>query len=492
MASGWSAPRFEWVRLLLLAGVVFLAAYSIFFVVRVGAALAFPYPLLYGEGAVAATGQAWRAGIALYRDPALPPFLSANYGPLAYLPAFVVGDGAGLLAGRAASAAGALAIAAGLASLTRRRRPWRLALAGLWLALPPVYAWSAIAKPDLPALALAFWGLILAPRRPALAGCLIAAGALAKPTALFALVALAPAALDGFRRADRPARGCRATLLVSVGVLAAATLALEAASGRWFLQRTITLNLTAWTADQGLQALGNYARLYWPLTGGAIAIGLTRLAGRRPTRWDAYLAVSLIYLAVGVFKTGAFINYFLDPLIASLAVWASVLGSDTAPSTGPPLLDRIGRPARSMVAALAFLQLILSAHTPFRAEPLPTPTPADHERARAVIAAIAASGDPWLAEDSGWLVAAGRAVWIDDPFYFGQLARAGAWDGSILDTAIRDRRFSAVLLEFDPAGGRAPGFHADRFPDEAVRALIESYPARRSIGLFTILEPAPP
>ena len=520
--------RWSVVRLLRLADAVLLGLYALFFLVHAIAALLYPYPLNYGEGAVVATALSLRQNPLLYHDPNGPPYLSANYGPLYYLPIAASPPELAFAAGRFVSIAASLAIAAGLIHLTRPRWVVGFVLAGLWLALTPVYAWSSLAKPDLPALGLAFWGLLLVRTHLARAGALIAAAVLTKPTAgaaLLVLIACAglPRPLSSADRtgAFRPPERQRArppwiATVVALAGLLAVGLPLILITDGWFARRVFLLNLATWSPTQGAEALFHYLRLFWPLVLAAGGSVIWRAWRHAPTRWDLYWLVTLVGFTFGAAKLGAYINYYLDPLLASLAVVgsaAATLGSPAAPDAGGTHRDRwLSKPRATtaqtavsdatrfrqavrrvpfLVPSLLLLQLILSAHVPFVAEPIATPASTDHTAARQLVERIKGIPDPWLAEDSGWLIAAGRPVWLDDPFYFAQLAAAGVWDPAPLIGRIERQEFSAILLDFDPSDRAGLGYHAERFTPETLDALRRSYRRTQQLGSHWVMELGP-
>ena len=522
MTRRWSVTRLLW-----LVNAVFLGLYAGFFLVHSVAAVLYTYPLNYGEGAVVTTALSLRQDPVLYRDPNSPPYLSANYGPLYYLPVAASPPELAFAVGRLVSIGASLAIAAGLIHLARPHRVAGFGLAGLWLALIPVYAWSSLAKPDLLALALASWGLLLVRTRPIGAGVLIATAVLTKPTAGAALLVLIvctglPSRLgrDDLRSAlslnAKPhARPDRLAVLVALTGLLAIGLLLNLITDGWFVRRVFLLNLATWSPTQGIEAIVTYLRLFWPLTLAAGALALWRARRGSLSRWELYWLVTLAGFTIGAAKLGAYINYYLDPLLASLAIVGSAAaGASRAPNPsdhGDGRNKRIGKPhplaasgpwgrlrlgptaraAPALAAGLLLIQLVLAAHIPFVAEPIPTPAPADHTAARRLVERIQGSPDPWLAEESGWLIAAGRPVWIDDPFYFAQLAAAGVWDPRPLIDRIERQEFAGILLDFDPTDPAHLGYHAERFTPETLDILRRAYSRAEQVGPLWILEPAP-
>ncbi|MEI7772789.1 MAG: hypothetical protein WCI67_22560, partial [Chloroflexales bacterium] len=214
---------------------VFLAAYLLSFADHARQILSFPYPLDYGEGPLLAQVDQLRAGTpiwGLYSDPSAPPYLIINYPPLYLLLCAGLSalTGSALLAGRLISLLAALAAVAAIATLAGEARrgeappkekkgdffsgacgpqaPARIALSLLFLTIPIVREWAALMRVDLLGVSLGLWGLVAlgrpgGRRRPALAGLLLLACLLTKPSLLAAPPAAPPRAATGMRRPGR-------------------------------------------------------------------------------------------------------------------------------------------------------------------------------------------------------------------------------------------------------------------------------------------------
>ena len=159
-------------------------------------AVTFRGPVLYGEGAVAHAAILARAD-AEYSNAFItraiePIFVAANYPPL-YFHLAGIGDDP-FVTGRALSIIATLFVAGAIAW---RARPAGVLVAATialaWIASVPVMQWGAAVKPDPVALAFTVGAVVaLARERPnhLLAGALVGAAVLAKPTALVPGLAL--------------------------------------------------------------------------------------------------------------------------------------------------------------------------------------------------------------------------------------------------------------------------------------------------------------
>jgi multiple sugar transport system permease protein len=145
------------------------------------AALAFPYPLNYGEGPLLDQAVRLQELQNIYPpDLSRPPYVISNYPPLFVLlqAPLVWTFGPALLYGRAISLVCTVAVA-GLISATINRltRDRRASAAGglTFLAVPFVLHWSSLDRVDMLGLALSWGGLYTLVRRPDRRGVILAA-----------------------------------------------------------------------------------------------------------------------------------------------------------------------------------------------------------------------------------------------------------------------------------------------------------------------------
>src|SRR5919112_2535324 len=155
------------------AAFLLAGAWAVSLFVRHGlAALAFPYPLNYGEGPLLDQAARLQDMKSIYpADLSKPPYVVSNYPPLFVLlqVPFVWIFGPGFWYGRAISLASTVAVAA-LIALTMHavtRDKTASASSGLtFLAVPFVLHWSSLDRVDMLGLALSWGGLYAVVRRP--------------------------------------------------------------------------------------------------------------------------------------------------------------------------------------------------------------------------------------------------------------------------------------------------------------------------------------
>jgi hypothetical protein len=421
-------------------------------------------PILYGEGAVAHAAILAREH-GEYVLPAAsfdggPLFVAANYPPL-YLHLASLGDDP-FVTGRAFSVAASLLVAGAIA--------WRARAAGVvvaatlavaWIASVPVMTWGAVVKPDAIALAFTVGAVVaLARERPAyvLAGALLAAAALAKPTALVPALALL-----AYVASRDPAAALRG--LGSGAVTAAMVLVVTHLPDDAMRQHVIVWNALPWRVEL-LLPLVVVALLVLAVPAAQVVV--TRRVGGV---LGAYLVGASGVLLLGG-REGATINYFLD-LSAALAL----LAADHAP--------RLAAGTIYPFAALAQLVVSAALINPFPNAPSvlqPTGKWGPPEHAAYVRDFVPGTV---LAEDSGLLIANAREPVIDDLFLWSRSYANGHIPGAPLLDAVRAGRFDAVVSEIELERVAADtGYARQRWHPDLVAAVLERYHMpRRTFGL---------
>ncbi|MBI2983347.1 MAG: hypothetical protein HYY42_04105 [Chloroflexi bacterium] len=467
-----SPSRAIWIALATIAGA--LAAIA---VARWVWAVTVAGPVLYGEGAVAHAallsrdGLEYTAGAALVDTALRPIFTAANYPPLYFR---LAGLGDPFTVGRIASIVATLFVAGTIA--------WRARAAGVlvafaigaaWLATVPVVVWGAALKPDLVALALTVGGVLAlaaSPRRPVLAGILLAVAIWTKPTAARPAAALAVWCLrqDGATLARYVAGGIAGIVASSVALMGPSW---PVVGGSAFVLHVIGWNALPWSAEQAtLLALVAVATL-----GVLIAAPLLLRALRGPVA--AYLAGAVAIVALGG-REGATINYLLDLSAAAALAVAAHAPRPSATSLFP-------------VALAGQLTIGLLSLDPLGLLPGRPGTGAWADPSRIEVVRSLPDG-PALVEDAGLLLAAGREPVVDDLFLWSRLyAARGAFDeGPRLVDAVRDRRFTSVVSEVDLERiDRAPAYERARWHPDLVRAVLDGYVLDRRAGALWVYRP---
>lgn len=418
-------------------------------------AIALRGPVLYGEGAVAHAAILARTR-AEYSLPTFsldtgPIFTAANYPPL-YFHLAALGDDP-FVTGRALSVLATLFVAGAIAW---RARPAGMLVAATialaWIASVPVMQWGAAVKPDPVALAFTVGAVIaLARERPnhLLAGALIGAAVLTKPTALIAGLAL----FVYVARRDRVA----ALRALGAGAVTAAVVFLVT----YPPDEAMRLHVIDWNALPWRPEL-LVGLLIVALLVLAVPIGTAVSARAYGGVVGAYLVGAVGILLLGG-REGATINYFLD-LSAALALTAAGLAPRLATTRVYP------------VTSLAQLVLAAALLNPFSGFPSllqPTGKWGSPERiayVREFVPGVV------LAEDSGLLLATGREPLVDDLFLWSRLYGTGRLEGAELLNAVRAGGFDAVVTEIDLERiDVGPAYARQRWHADLVVAVLERY-----------------
>lgn len=453
MTSATASGQRAWWLLAAVAGAAALVA-----MLRWLWALASGLPVLYGEGAVAHAALLARDRMEYATSPAGAIFVAANYPPL-YFHLASVGDP--FVTGRILSIAGTIFVAGAIAFRARAGgRVVALALAASWLATAPVAVWGSAVKPDLVALGLTV-GAVLAldARRAALAGALLAVAIWTKPTAALPALALLVFLVMSDRRAVPRFVAAGIAALVAAAV---ATVLPDAA----MYEHVVTWNALPWHADQAF--LMGVLALF--IAGGAtVAVVVLRPRGA-----VAAYAVGALGIAALGGREGATFNYLLD-LLAAIFLGVAQFAPRVRPSAALPLALAV----QTIVALALFDPLGI---LPGRA--ISTGAWGGPDR----IAVVRALPDALLVEDSGLLVASGRAPAVDDLFLWSRL-QDGRRDERLL-AAVRAGAFSAVVSETDLARiDAAPLWARQRWHESLVSAVLSRYRLDRAEGGLFVYRP---
>ena len=297
------------------------------------AAIAFPYPLDYGEGPLLDQAARLASFENIYRaDLAAPPYTVSNYPPLfpllqaplttAFGPAFWYGRALAALAALAA----ALFVGLTLHALTRDAVA--AAVGGLTLlAFPYILHWSAFNRVDSLALGLSCAALYTVARWPHRRAGLVAA-ALLLTAAIYtrqSYALAAPLAAFVWLLRESPRRRAFELAAITAGASLAALLALQLITAGGFFFNIVTANVNPFSRNNvrfRAEELRDHALPLLVSAGAFVVLG----GWRRPPLWwlvsPYLLGGTLSALTVG--KTGSSVNYLFE-LCAALSLAAGAL-----------------------------------------------------------------------------------------------------------------------------------------------------------------------
>jgi hypothetical protein len=330
-------------------------------------ALAFPYPLNYGEGPLLDQSVRLTQFEDIYgTDLTGPPYVVSNYPPLFMLvqAPFVWLFGPALWYGRlislASVAAVALFVGLTLHALTRDRLA---AIAGglIFPAMPYVVRWSSLSRVDSLGLALSWAGLFVVARWPEkrwsvfVSALLLVAAVYTRQTYILA----APVAAFVWLVAQGQRRRALETAAIAGGAGLVLFALMNIFTGGGFFLNTVTANLNDFRWERvSLNALGALLACPLLLLGSlAFLLFAPRKANRSWWLVGPYLLASIPSAAL-VGKVGSDVNYLLE-LSAALGL---ATGAFIAWQRGRPLL----RIAFIALLALQVLALAQSSRVPCR------------------------------------------------------------------------------------------------------------------------------
>jgi ABC-type sugar transport system permease subunit len=450
------------------------------------AALAFPYPLNYGEGPLLNQAVRLEQLQNIYpSDLSSPPYVISNYPPLFVLlqaplvwvfgPTFLYGRAISLLC----TIAVASLVAATVNTLTRDKTA--SVVGGLtFLAVPFVLYWSSLDRVDMLGLALSWGALYAIVRRPdrggvILAALLLVAAVYTRQTYVLAapLAALAWLLARGQRR-----QAFRLVIItVGLGLLLLGILSALTKGGFFFHTVTANANEFRWELVSGnLSFMGGIMPLL--LLGGLafIVLGLrTRSAG-----WwlvGTYLAAA-VATAFLIGKIGSDVNYLLELSTALALAAGSLVGRyPSRPAVRTALLLALAVQVAIMVQASQF------TYARFQAGVI-----GNKDGLARLEGVVNDSNGPVLADEyAGLLPLEGRGIYLQ-PFEMTQLQRDGRWDQSPLLASIERREFPAILI-WKPS--YAAGVYRERWTREMLETIDENYRPTHKYADTLVYRPRP-
>jgi hypothetical protein len=461
----WSArtvaPTRVSARLALQVGLAALVVFHVgVLVYHLGAELAFPYDLNYGEGYVLNDAVRLAHAQPLYVDLQQFPMVRSPYPPLfPWLWSLIVPfAGPALWPGRAIEVLALVGIVLLVAWNAWRTRGgvWPMvAAAGLVVANPFVYQWAGYARVDLLGLCFAVGGVLAAQWlrgwRGVLAAALLCSLAVwTKQTTLTAAFAVAVAlTLRDWRR------GLAFVALVSVPSVAVAT-ALNVATQGEFVRHVVLGNASNPVLPvRSIVYLVTFGFLNLVALAGGIW-WLRRALTGVPSPIAVYLPVSLL-AAYSAGNGGSSVNYLIEPVLAlALAV---------------PFVWRALPDASKLAAPLfAVIQLALLLHWPngfgtsYLAESAigHTPTLGDIQVGQRLDQAVRTAPGDVIAEPAGFAVRNGVPVNVQ-PIDLRAEQLQGRWQPKPLVDALASGEFARVITAYN------------LFPAEAEQAIADHF-----------------
>jgi hypothetical protein len=506
--------------------IIALVAYALLTLWFCLVGLAYPYQLDYGEGMMLAQARMLAQGQVIYKQAAGFPYFFANYPPVMFALAagLVRLLGTSFLAGRIIAVPATLLLATLAGWMVWRKTQQRLAavVAGLsFLGSPYVYHWAPLFRVDLIGLLFSVAGLYVIWRANSqrrlftdyslyLAAILFLLGLYTKQSFLAApLAALLWLLFYNWRRAL-----LLAGLLLLLGL--PPFLLLNQATHGGFAFGLLEANVNPFSARLLLGQVAAFLRTFAVLFLLAVYAWVDRLhyhsahpsPGRggeggevsflaRLSVLDFYFVTALATVALAG-KVGAWENYFFEPLFvlclfAGLAIARVQADSrwriDGQGQTPLPIgyrLSAIGyrQAVAILVPALLLVQAGLLWHTPTAARELMADNRQAYEKLSPL---IRAQTGMILSEDLGLLVLNGQEV----PYYsfeYAQLARTGRWDQQWELAALRQQRFSLVVLE---RGTRENPDRYQRFTREVLSEVDRSYALVEEVARYRVYRPSP-
>jgi len=469
-------------RVLTLLVLALCVAYTLFWFLMAVQKVLYPYQLDYGEGPLLHQALTLAQGGQIYTDLSTAPYTVANYPPVfvtlwAILTRFA---GPVFWPGRLIAVVSTLAIAFCIYHIIRHFTSDRwagLLAVGCFLWLRPVRAWTALARADMLAIALAIGGLVVItmarPRSRWLAVPLFVLAFFTKQTMV---AAPAAAYLYLWLKGERKQAGT--LFLAHVAAIALIFALLQWWTNGHFWANVVTANQNEW-----LWSVARYfirkALSDWPVVLGLALAGMFAWLGDRRVRGLAlyFLISTLVAMTIG--KVGSWWNYAIEATAAGMIL----LGLVWAVARPSLRLPRLGN-ARTLIACLMLFQLAALWWRPVLGA-----DPAYHNRtadARLEQIVVSETGEV-LSENMGVLAKNDRKVWLQ-PLVTTQISKADVWDQSGVLEMLRNKFFSLIILSGLPNQLRSEDTN-EMWTKKELQAMAENYQFWQNVGPWYLLRP---
>jgi Dolichyl-phosphate-mannose-protein mannosyltransferase len=447
-------------------------------------ALAFPYPLNYGEGPLLDQSVRLAEFENIYRtNLGAPPYVIANYPPLfmlAQVP-FVWLFGPALWYGRLISllsvAAVALFIGLTLHALTKDRIA-SVAGALIFPAMPYVVRWSSLSRVDSLGLALSWAGLFVVARWPQkrwsvfVSALLLVAAVYTRQTYILA----APLTAFVWLVAQGQRRRALQTAAIAGGACLLLFAAINISTGEGFFLNTVTANLNDFRWERvSLNALGALLACTILLLASLAFLLLTPRKGNRAWWLVAPYLIASIPTAVLVGKVGSDVNYLLE--------FSAALGL----ATGAFIAWQRRRPRlRIALVALLAIQVLALAQSSRVASGLQNYVTDQRAEVAQLSRMVANANGPVLADDYMGLLPERRKRIYFQPFEMTQLARDGDWNQRPFVEDIAKEKFPLIMIWSPPF---AREIKQDRWTPRMLEEIRDHYERTGRVADMVIYRP---
>ncbi|MBU1022998.1 glycosyltransferase family 39 protein, partial [bacterium] len=470
--------------------------------------LGYPLPLDDGEGHVLNQAILIASGQLPYSPINVAPYIVTNYPPLfpaiaastfRFLGEMPVMTGVtvfpGLIVTRLISVLSGLAIAFLIyrVSIKSGGNSDTSAISSLlFLAMPIVYFWFSIGKPDLLAIFLGLFGLYIGianlekGKRFYLALIPLILAVFTRQSEIAPFLAL-----TAFLFLKKDKRAVTFTIVYLVSIIAV-TLILQIATNGEYLKHIITYTRTQFY----LPRLWSTWSFFFLNASLLLVVAFFHSAKEFSKR---ILSPALLYFCFAFLisltsgKIGSDLNYFLETIVAAhilLAVFLNYL-----------LKEKVEFSGSLIATCLVFLIALDYAFIHDNRKYSYQPDKDDRTYATILVSMIKDREGPILSEDEGFPAICGKEVQFN-PFIMTELSKEGIWDQTDFVNSIENKKYDLIILRFDvtnPNHEDKPGLGGyagwDRWTEEMELAIRKNYknyaaiPLRRQWYLYFPLRP---
>jgi len=474
--------------------------------------LRFPLPLDDGEGHVLNMAMIISQGKLPYLPINAPPYIVTNYPPLfpsitaiflpflnqvTILPGITVFPG--LLVTRLISILSGLGIAFLIYKTCLRLKTGMesaIIVSFLFLAMPIIYFWFSIGKPDILAIFLGLLGFYIAIENHEKGG-KIYFSLIPLVLALFTKQnEIAPfCAIFLFLILKRDKRWLAYLLTYAISIVFIAGI-LEMVTHGEFLRHVSTYTRTQFYFDR-LEATWKFFAGYFLIPLAISFFVIAKSISKRAFNPAHFYFIFALLVSLTSGKVGSDMNYFIESIVAGHIILGIILGEWlTFKSSINEAINHEATYMRLAASALIFLLALDYAFIHDKRIYSYSPSQDDYQYGALIVQEIKNKPGMILSEDEGFAVVCRKEVMLN-PFIMSELAKEGLWDQIDFVNLIKEKKFDLIILRFEvndpnhpdkPTIGGYAGW--DRWTDEMEQAIKENYqryaiiPMRRSWYLY--------
>jgi 4-amino-4-deoxy-L-arabinose transferase-like glycosyltransferase len=298
-----------------------------------------------------------------------------------------------------------------------------------------MYSWLALGRADTLAILFAVAGLVVYIKEPKKLHSVIILFVLAFFTRQ-AVIAAAGAVFFDLWLVKKDAKKALSFLLMFGGSIAFIMFFFSILTKGQFYLHLISYNKMVFIIWE--ESITKYVRFIRPLSI-LFALAVYGLFSTKKNVFGFYFLINMLFL-VTAGKNGASDNYFIEPFVSVLLYVGTM--------TRELFKNKEKRTAVFMLCLFLFQIISLMQNPRYYLNIVQKFIKPDYAKNEEILNLVKNSKGEVLSDNIGYLTMNDKKVWLEDPFYFNELAKAGVWDAAPLVEKCKNKQFSLILARY--------------------------------------------